>query len=458
MLLGVALLGTGCTPMSNLGQARPGSASEPVSPPRSFSDTELDTAAEDITTFIAAGRDQIQLLWATANPDDFTVLLTNGTRTVFAEAGSWQAITSPDLPTQQAISTVRDTVGGSTAVQYAGRQTLLVHPGKPGARATATDILEAYETAMREAFHRYVQRLDGRVRWAGITDSKADATPQYPALVEPRQLRRALHSELYAALTDPNEEATHLERAKYWYDRWAAKYPDEQEALRSLDILEGTAEYFAVALTTHATAHTTPGKRLRTPDDLARSPVADVESSQIGAAALLLAKARGVERFDRVETGELTPVEAALEGVDAASSAPPPGPMESTLRAAVKTLNQDTGETFDPVLKRHHDGNATYLAFPSNYFSTGIEFRDTYVLTTIDLHASKQLSARSPGAVLRGALALETPSTLLLPVNPGDLSLAGDTLTIDTKHLTVTDLPFRKHTDRAGNLVYEITP
>ncbi|PFA91064.1 hypothetical protein [Bacillus cereus] len=53
---------------------------------------------------------------------------------------------------------------------------------------------------------------------------------------------------LRKAVVDKSKEKEHLEVAKYWFDT----YQEDYKSVRGMDVMEGTAQYFDVAVNVHS--------------------------------------------------------------------------------------------------------------------------------------------------------------------------------------------------------------
>ena len=89
--------------------------------------------------------------------------------------------------------------------------------------------------ATHEAFHFY-----GQKGWPINTDADNTRATLYPAQIPPRQYRNQLIRHLISASHDRPDA---YGKARYWYKRWQAEYPDEVRKIRFTDISEGTAQY-----------------------------------------------------------------------------------------------------------------------------------------------------------------------------------------------------------------------
>ncbi|MGG5357701.1 MULTISPECIES: hypothetical protein [unclassified Enterococcus] len=70
---------------------------------------------------------------------------------------------------------------------------------------------------------------------------------------EARQIRLELINSLRKAVIETDKEKEHLEAAKYWYEKYQKEHKKDYEIVKEIDVLEGTARYFDIAVNVRST-------------------------------------------------------------------------------------------------------------------------------------------------------------------------------------------------------------
>ncbi|MGB5838423.1 MAG: hypothetical protein WBH14_15385 [Albidovulum sp.] len=141
---------------------------------------------------------------------------------------------------------------------------------------------------------------------------------------------------LRLALLNPEEETENLEAAKWWFEAYRNDHPQEYELAKSMDILEGAARYFDMAMNVrsvggfHLSAEELRANYQRmiltdyTLDADSFFGLPDEESYDIGGIAGVLLEMKDDATWkDRVEQGT-PPLEILLEGYSASPQEPSP--------------------------------------------------------------------------------------------------------------------------------------
>lgn len=319
---------------------------------------------------------------------------------------------------------------------------------------TAGDWGSYGDMALHLALHEGFHFLGGQDDFSSVDTSARD--PAYPMDWRPRFLRDRVVDGLRRAASGDDDGAG---AARGHHDRYAAAHADERDALRGLDVIEGTAQYVETigvlvatlgcdvddaALLDEARAHL---------DAFVGDPGFDqgAESYVLGPVAGLLLRAAGV---DFVEDAKGAPLhELALADVapiavddDAAAVAAAQGEIDARNAAVAAAI--------DPLLAAWDDASAPRLALPTSRMIGSFAYAGGYVLvdrdddahvmldvaTTFDVDGAAELSGASvlvvDDACGEETFVLPLPGAALVD---GRATVAGDAVAVDALAVDVVE-------------------
>lgn len=108
--------------------------------------------------------------------------------------------------------------------------------GNPNPPILDEMISETFKLAVHEAFHEAMQN-----EWISREGSRGTFVP---IKWEPRYYRAMIYKNLVEVYTESKSSQVALQKAKYWFDKWAKDYPEE--VLSTTDGYEGSAQYSEV--------------------------------------------------------------------------------------------------------------------------------------------------------------------------------------------------------------------
>ncbi|MBO3747592.1 hypothetical protein J5X84_16060 [Streptosporangiaceae bacterium NEAU-GS5] len=186
--------------------------------------------------------------------------------------------------------------------------------------------------ASHELFHAYVQGGSRNIKpWPVLVGDIVDPGSRdtdFPLKAEPRYFRGMAYNELLKAYRGTSgERRAHLGAAAYWAGRWEREYGDEKRRLTVVDIIEGTADYFAQMATTLAAGRSDRSADMTYADGLS---MAAGEAYPLGKAAGLVADQRGIDWKTSMGDQGRTPLSYALTGV-----VPKRGPDDPALKDSI---------------------------------------------------------------------------------------------------------------------------
>ncbi|NGN62712.1 hypothetical protein G5C51_02190 [Streptomyces sp. A7024] len=274
---------------------------------------------------------------------------------------------------------------GYEKVRWHGREAVVWNTATTG--ETGTDAArDAYTTGTHEAFHFYEQRaFDPGKQWPVLRGDLGRRSTPYPLKAQPRLQRIMLANELLAAATarDAAGRERHRRAAAYWQQQWAKDSPGERRDIRVTDIAEGTAEYFTTVMTSLAEGKPR-GAGLKPLDSLV---AIDTESYRIGAAAGLLADARGSDWKKAAETSGRTPAQFALAGAE-----PEPQQEPEKLRATLEREQKEGAAKVDPLLRPlragYRDRDKPLLLLPESAATGSTYQEDSFAISGIPYDAT----------------------------------------------------------------------
>lgn len=222
-------------------------------------------------------------------------------------------------------------------------------------------ICENLSLFYHESFHKYVQIYD--LGWED-DNTAYNRDNVYPVLYEPRIYRKLAMLALKKAWEDPSQKAEQYACAKYWIQKYEVFYPEEAQGIKSTDINESTAEYFARTIVHRVIPEF---KELYDIDTYNLASSVDVESYMSSIAiSLLVRDGRQEEAVNALTKGKITPINLLLKDVSV-----PAGYDESKDDAskeiickAMDAIYGPESQFFKPVAQLaalHKEGKAVYL-------------------------------------------------------------------------------------------------
>jgi len=163
-----------------------------------------------------------------------------------------------------------------------------------------------------ESFHQFVQ--SPTKDWEKSSEAyNRDQT--YPMEYEPRIYRKLALIALKNAWEDESKKAACYARAKYWTAKYEKSYPQEAAGIKSTDIDEATAEYFARYIVHNAFPESVP--LLYDIDTYNLGRDLDVESYMSSVAVQLLHReGRMTEAIGAFKSQMMTPINVLLKDVE----------------------------------------------------------------------------------------------------------------------------------------------
>ena len=213
-----------------------------------------------------------------------------------------------------------------------------------------------------ESFHQFVQNpMKG---WEKSSEAyNRDQT--YPMEYEPRIYRKLALIALKNAWEDESKKAACYARAKYWTAKYEKNYPQEAAGIKSTDIDEATAEYFARYIVHNAFPESVP--LLYDIDTYNLGRDLDVESYMSSVAVQLLHReGRMTEAIGAFKSQMMTPINVLLKDVEVPANYDESQDAQDSIRIrqATEKISGEESPYVQPVaqmVKKHQEGNNIYL-------------------------------------------------------------------------------------------------
>ncbi|MDN3296331.1 hypothetical protein QWM81_20130 [Streptomyces ficellus] len=327
-------------------------------------------------------------IWPGVDFSEHSVILTDGKAAYVLDKDGRRPVSVDTLKKRKVALPTRP--GSFNPITWEGKKSLILWPrtrnatGKdkdPTGFEPADAALNTFGLATHEEFHPYVQH-GGSAPWRSLQQAEKDAgqgdrDTVYPVRAEPRIQRAMVYNSLLAAYKEPDRRAQHLAAAAYWQRTWARANPDEAQASRPVELLEGTAKYFEVAAVAMAeTGSADPAKtRAHLRETLQPMKLASkaFEPYAIGAAALLNADAMGLGNVKKtLTTTYTTPLDQVLRGIRPATSAQAPADVRRGIEDNVRKTNESLSKVIDPFVKAMADDSTPMLLIPIDATSESV--------------------------------------------------------------------------------------
>lgn len=213
-----------------------------------------------------------------------------------------------------------------------------------------------------EAFHQFVQNPDKG--WEKFSDDY-NRDQNYPIQYEPRIYRKLALIALKNAWENESKKAEYYSRAKYWTAKYEKNYPQEAAGIKSTDIDEATAEYFARYIVCNAFPNSVPLLYDIDTYNLGRS--LDIESYMSSVAIQLLHReGRMDEAISVFKSHTMTPINFLLKDVAVPANYDESQDAQDSIRirqATEKMIGEESPyvKPVAEIVKKHKEGKNIYL-------------------------------------------------------------------------------------------------
>ncbi|NLE69675.1 MAG: hypothetical protein GX611_05750 [Clostridiales bacterium] len=297
-------------------------------------------------------------------PRQAWLLGTEGMKTL--EAPAYQALEAPQPGGYSAI-----TIESSPAIAMSFDDASLKQPGEAE---------QVYRTATHELVHFYHQ--DAFTGQEG--GSRAQAYPLNPA---PRYLRMMIYQNLITALEQPEHRSLLLGQARFWLDRWHKEFPEESEAIRGTDIVEGAARYIenmGAVVKPDLSAEAQLKEAMQAIERDVLFTAADEESYELGYVAALLLDQTMPDWKEGFYEKNLAPAELLLQGVKPIEQTQDEGIWEQ-VQSEAEAVNQETAPQLQDILAAQADTSIPYLKIDVTKAAGSYEARGNYMVNQADV-------------------------------------------------------------------------
>ncbi|HHT7188563.1 TPA: hypothetical protein ACTZ5N_001829 [Bacillus cereus] len=275
-------------------------------------------------------------IWTGANYKDYNLLVVSGEEAwVISTDKNIKKISSNDLPMRFSPSGADYSYEAPTK-KYNNKPTIKVEvaPGlfkdeyDQGEFKALPSSSQLFIFSTHEEFHHYqdnwkVDKVDQEKIMALVNNKEA------------RKVRLELLANVRKAVIDTDNEKEHLEAAKYWFDKYQKDHAEDYKTVRGMDVLEGTARYFDMAVNVRSNIGMNANKEdiykkyqylieKDYPLNISRmNGLADSESYDLGGAAGVLLEKNRKDKSWQKEAENGTPlVELLLKDVKATPQQP----------------------------------------------------------------------------------------------------------------------------------------
>lgn len=214
-----------------------------------------------------------------------------------------------------------------------------------------------------ESFHQFVQNF--AKGWDKSSEEAYNRDQTYPLEYEPRIYRKLALIALKNAWEDESKKAACYARAKYWTAKYEKSYPQEAAGIKSTDIDEATAEYFARYIVHNAFPESVPLLYDIDTYNLGRDLDAESYMSSV-AVQLLHREGRMTEAIGAFKSQMMTPINVLLKDVEVPANYDESQDAQDSIRIrqATEKISGEESPYVQPVaqmVKKHQEGNNIYL-------------------------------------------------------------------------------------------------
>ncbi|MCR8644180.1 hypothetical protein NV379_16115 [Paenibacillus sp. N1-5-1-14] len=331
MMLSVCLIASGCAPIKK--DARPNSDSNQLHIQNKKQAGNSEEYANYVQLMSSKVWPYMSVIWPNVNFSRFHMLLTDGKCV-------WDVYPKGlrELPLEEVLrsfempSNIEGIPGGYSAGKWQRQASVLVYMNQEEIMnhlktyMTSDQFGMSYGTPFafplgtHVLFHDIVQSS----KWnENLPAQSKDRSLSYPIDIGPRTYRLAMIDKLYEAYLDKENREKHLTHAAYMYQMWKWEFPEDEERVRRLDVVEGTAHY----VDTMADAYGKLGMKANTAKlrtylvrrlkETTREDVTTIrqESAELVKLAGLIADESDLRWKKKAEQG-VTPVELLFEGIN----------------------------------------------------------------------------------------------------------------------------------------------
>ncbi|PKJ55671.1 hypothetical protein [Bacillus sp. SN10] len=188
-------------------------------------------------------------IWTGANYKEYNLLVVSGEDAwVISTDKKIKKIASNDLPMRFSMSGLNYSYQAPT-MKYDGKPTIKVEVAPDmfkekydnGEFEALPASPQLFTFTTHEEFHHYQDN------WK-VDKIEPEKVEELTGNKEARKIRLELLASLRMAVIDTSKEKEHLAAAKYWFDTYKKNHPEDYKTVRGMDVLEGTARYFDMAV------------------------------------------------------------------------------------------------------------------------------------------------------------------------------------------------------------------
>lgn len=416
------------------------------------SNTELKDSSKKIHHYIQTSFSKMKDIWPTADKNLFKIFITNGEDVYFTNED--KRVSKEDLTDEMKdiIESTGDSPGSFGKFTYEGKPAVMMVSEKVGNELKESEILRTFETGTHELFHT------AQENWKNEERNSRSAV--YPEDATPRKYRASMVAALRTAYHNENKKEESIEEFNYWYNKWTKEYPEEVQTTSSTDILEGTAEYFGMAMADKATNYNEVYKELEKLPVLVKViPQIDAESYAIGFYAINILKDSNKLNTELMEQFKETPAEQLHK-----ATAKPKKDFSMDKEIAeqiddeINEKNESTKKLLGTIPDDYLKGKLSYLKVAPE-MSNSVNFSAFVSVKDVE----GQFGLNTQGGMAKGISATDATMLALpdgylaLPIDKGDIKEnENGTLTVKSSSYEVSDnIKFKKSKDEFGNVVYE---
>lgn len=279
---------------------------------------------------------ELDKIWPGVNYKDYNLIVVSGEDAwIISTDKKIKKIASNDLPMRFSPTGLNYHYQAPT-MKYDGKPTIKVEvsPGlfkgkyEQGEFEALPTASQLFTFTTHEEFHHYQDN------WKS-NDVDQEKVMELVDNKEARQVRLELLMNLRKAVIETNKEKDYLEAAKYWFDKYQKEHNEDYKTVRIMDLLEGTARYFDMAVNIRSNIGMSANKEViyqkyqeliekdYALDSNRIDGLADSESYDLGGAAGVLLEKNKKDKSWQKEAENGTPlVEILLKDVKATPQQP----------------------------------------------------------------------------------------------------------------------------------------